>query len=175
MIDASRPSPASPPSSAGAARRPQRWPGGTILCRHARLTKAGNPIFCAPSRAELAGRAPLRQTAGTDGKVIYSTREAAEAAARELESLGARPLRSYLCGRSRSGHFHLTTDTAVRPSTHSGRAVDPGAARPALGLTRAPGSRPVTSAPITPNRPAPRRPPRCRGTPRSPGRRRRRR
>jgi hypothetical protein len=96
-----------------------------ILCRHARLTKAGRPIFCAPSRAELAGRAPLRQSAGTDGKVIYSTREAAEAAARELESMGARPLRSYLCGRSRSGHFHLTTDTAARPSTHQGRVSIP--------------------------------------------------
>jgi hypothetical protein len=96
-----------------------------ILCRHARLTKAGRPIFCAPSRAELAGRAPLRQSAGTDGKVIYSTREAAEAAARELESLGARPLRSYLCGRSRSGHFHLTNDTAARPSTHQGRVSIP--------------------------------------------------
>jgi hypothetical protein len=96
-----------------------------ILCRHARLTKAGRPIFCAPSRAELTGRAPLRQSAGTDGKVIYSTREAAEAAARELESLGARPLRSYLCGRSRSGHFHLTTDTAARPSTHQGRVPIP--------------------------------------------------
>ncbi len=96
-----------------------------ILCRHARLTKAGRPIFCAPSRAELAGRAPLRQSAGTDGKVIYSTREAAEAAARELESLGARPLRSYLCGRSRSGHFHLTTDTAARPNTHQGRVPIP--------------------------------------------------
>jgi hypothetical protein len=96
-----------------------------ILCRHARLTKAGRPIFCAPSRAELAGQAPLRQSAGTDGKVIYSTREAAEAAARELESLGARPLRSYLCGRSRSGHFHLTTDTAARPSTHQGRVSIP--------------------------------------------------
>jgi hypothetical protein len=91
-----------------------------ILCRHARLTRGGNPIFCAPSRAERAGRVPLRQTRGTDGKVIYSTREAAEAAARELEALGARPLRSYLCGRSRTGHFHLTTDTAVRPTTHRG-------------------------------------------------------
>ena len=82
-----------------------------ILCRHARLTKAGRPVFCAPSRAELTGRAPLRQSAGTDGKVIYPTREAAEAAARELESLGARRLRPYLCARSRHGHFHLATDT----------------------------------------------------------------
>jgi hypothetical protein len=54
-----------------------------------------------------------RQSRGTDGKVIYSTRESAEAAARELESLGARYLRSYRCGRSRGGHYHLTTDTAV--------------------------------------------------------------
>ena len=52
---------------------------------------------------------------GTDGKVIYPTREAAEAAARELESLGARRLRPYLCARSRHGHFHLTTDRAAVP------------------------------------------------------------
>ena len=56
----------------------------------------------------------LRAGAGTDGKVIYPTREAAEAAARELESLGARRLRPYLCARSRHGHFHLATDT-TRP------------------------------------------------------------
>lgn len=87
-----------------------------VLHRHARLTKAGRPVFCTPSQAEIAGVAKLRQGRGTDGKVIYSTREAAESAARELEALGARTLRSYLCGRSRSGHFHLATDTA-RPLT----------------------------------------------------------
>ncbi len=114
-----------PPSSCPCSARRRRSARRAILCRHARLTKAGGPIFCAPSRAELDGRAPLRQSSGTDGKVIYSTREAAEAAARELESLGARPLRSYLCGRSRSGHFHLTTDTAARPSTHQGRLSIP--------------------------------------------------
>jgi hypothetical protein len=85
-----------------------------VLFRHARLTKAGRPVFCRPSRAELEGRVLPRQNPGSDGKVIYSTRDAAEAAARELESLGARPLRSYLCGRSRGGHFHLTTDAAPR-------------------------------------------------------------
>ena len=95
----------------------------------------GRPIFCAPSRAELAGRAPLRQSAGTDGKVIYSTREAAEAAARELESLGARPLRSYLCGRSRRGHFHLTTDTAAPPEHAQGRLSIPAPRDRLLGLT----------------------------------------
>jgi hypothetical protein len=85
-----------------------------VLHRHARLTKNGRPIFCRPSRAEIEGSVLPRQSRGTDGKVIYPTREAAEAAARELEMLGARVLRSYLCGRSRGGHFHLTTDTAVR-------------------------------------------------------------
>lgn len=86
-----------------------------VLHRHARLTNAGRPVFCTPSRAEIAGVVALRQGRGTDGKVIYPTREAAEAAARELEALGSRALRSYLCGRSRSGHFHLATDTAHRP------------------------------------------------------------
>jgi hypothetical protein len=87
---------------------------GEVILRHARLMKNGRPVFCTPSRAEIAGTAPLRQTRGTDGKVIYSTREAAEAAARELEQLGANYLRAYLCGRSRSGHYHLTTDTTPR-------------------------------------------------------------
>jgi len=85
-----------------------------VLHRHARLTRSGRPIFCAPSRAELRGAVIPRQGRGTDGKVIYPTREAAEAAARELEELGARPLRPYLCGRSRNGHFHLTTDGGAR-------------------------------------------------------------
>jgi hypothetical protein len=86
-----------------------------VLHRHARLTNAGRPVFCTPSQAEIAGVVALRQGRGTDGKVIYPTREAAESAARELEGLGARALRSYLCGRSRSGHFHLAT--AHRPLT----------------------------------------------------------
>lgn len=87
-----------------------------VLHRHARLTKSGRPVFCTPSQAEMAGVVALRQGRGTDGKVIYSTREDAESAARELETLGARHLRSYLCGRSRSGHFHLATDSR-RPLT----------------------------------------------------------
>lgn len=85
-----------------------------VLHRHARLTRNGRPIFCAPSQAELRGAVIPRQGRGTDGKVIYSTREAAEAAARELEDLGTRPLRSYVCGRSRHGHYHLTSDNAAR-------------------------------------------------------------
>ncbi len=94
-----------------------------VLHRHAKLMRNGRPVFCTPSVAELSGRVPARQSPGTDGKVIYPTREAAEAAARELEALGARTLRSYVCGRSRRGHFHLTTDTAIRAGS---AAVQPG-------------------------------------------------
>jgi hypothetical protein len=87
---------------------------GEVLMRHARLASSGRPVFCTPSRAELAGVVSPRAGRGTDGKVIYPTREAAEAAARELEVLGARSLRAYRCSRSRRGHFHLTTDSAPR-------------------------------------------------------------
>jgi hypothetical protein len=87
---------------------------GDVLLRHARLASSGRPVFCTPSRAELAGVVSPRAGRGTDGKVIYPTREAAEAAARELEALGARSLRAYRCGRSRRGHFHLTTDSTPR-------------------------------------------------------------
>jgi hypothetical protein len=85
-----------------------------VLHRHAKKMKNGRPVFCTPSVAEMSGRVAPKQSRGTDGKVIYPTREAAEAAARELEALGARALRSYVCGRSRRGHFHLTTDTGAR-------------------------------------------------------------
>ena len=85
-----------------------------VLHRHAKKMKNGRPVFCTPSVAEVSGRVPAKQSRGTDGKVIYPTREAAEAAARELEALGARALRPYVCGRSRRGHFHLTTDSSVR-------------------------------------------------------------
>ena len=87
---------------------------GEVLLRHARLARSGRPVFCTPSRAEIAGTVALRQGRGTSGKVIYGSREDAEAAARELETLGAHRLRAYLCNRSRGGHFHLTTDTTPR-------------------------------------------------------------
>ncbi len=88
---------------------------GEVVLRHARLTGRGRPTFCSPTRAEQSGAVWLGTGSGTDGKVIYPTREAAEAAARELEALGARRLRPYLCARSRHGHFHLATDTSRLP------------------------------------------------------------
>ena len=107
-----------------------------MLHRHAKLMKNGRPVFCTPSRAEMTGRVPPRQSRGTDGKVIYPTREAAEAAARELEALGAGALRSYMCGRSRRGHFHLTTDADGASAPRSPRlASGPRHARPGPGGT----------------------------------------
>lgn len=110
-----------------------------VLHRHARLGAAGRPVFCTPSRAEIAGVVALRQGRGTDGKVIYDTREAAESAARELEALGARTLRSYLCGRSRRGHFHLATAgrgavPRQRSCSHGESHVDMPYPRPAENL-----------------------------------------
>jgi hypothetical protein len=115
-----------------------------VLHRHAKLMRNGRPVFCTPSLAELAGRVPAKQSRGTDGKVIYPTREAAEAAARELEALGARTLRSYVCGRSRRGHYHLTTDTGHRvvPAPRPATAVESAAGevpdRPANPVTHLP-------------------------------------
>jgi hypothetical protein len=91
---------------------------GDVVLRHARLTGRGRPTFCSPTRAEQTGVVHLRSGSGTDGKVIYPTREAAEAAAHELEGLGARRLRPYLCARSRHGHYHLTTDRTAARHVH---------------------------------------------------------
>jgi len=109
-----RPMPTAPSPVVPAQRGVRDAARGEVLLRHARLASSGRPVFCTPSRAELAGVVSPRAGRGTDGKVIYPTREAAEAAARELEALGARSLRAYRCGRSRRGHFHLTTDSTPR-------------------------------------------------------------
>lgn len=87
-----------------------------VIVTYARLRPNGKPMFCRPSRLELEGAIPRRQGERTDGKVIYDSRQNAEAAGREMEKLGADPLRSFACNRSRNGHFHLTRDTA-RPRT----------------------------------------------------------
>jgi hypothetical protein len=99
--------PAPPARTRGPVRDRDR---AQVLLRHARLLRSGRPMCCRPSRAEITGAAPRRQGRGTDGKVIYPDRAAAEAAARELEAMGSRRMRAYACHRSRSGHFHLATD-----------------------------------------------------------------
>lgn len=88
-----------------------------ILMRHARLDRTGRRwLACQPSREELRARVDqvhLRDgrtaSPGTDGKVIYDTREAAAEAAKELAALfGIAPHRPHRCSRARHGHFHLT-------------------------------------------------------------------
>lgn len=80
-----------------------------IIARYA-SKQDGKVLFCQPSLAELAGEMPRWPAAGSDGKVIYPTEAAAEAAAREFAAIGADPQEAYLCPRSPSGqsHAHLT-------------------------------------------------------------------
>ena len=92
---------------------------GRVVARYARLMRSGRPEVCKPGRRERLVLDPRSAVFGSDGKVIYPDRDAAECAARELETLGGRPQRPYLCSRSRKGHFHLTTDHAAE----RGRAV----------------------------------------------------
>jgi hypothetical protein len=116
MFDSGQPQPlpAMPAVGIPAQRGVRDAARAEVLVRFARLATSGRPVFCTPSRAEKAGAVAPRAGQGTNGKVIYPTREAAEAAARELEGLGSRNLRAYLCPRSRRGHFHLTTDSTPR-------------------------------------------------------------
>lgn len=80
-----------------------------VIVRYARLKGDGTPVFCQASRAERDRQ--RHRDWGSEGKPIYPDLAAAEAAARELEALGARPMYAYECPRSRSGHHHLSTDT----------------------------------------------------------------
>lgn len=95
-------------------RRPVRDPArAEVVLRHARLRSDGGPQFCRPTRAEATGLVGRRQGTRGDGKVIYPDRESAEEAAREFETLGSMPMRSYRCNRSHHGHYHLTRDVAA--------------------------------------------------------------
>ncbi|RZT87099.1 hypothetical protein EV383_4006 [Pseudonocardia sediminis] len=129
--------PAANPGMIPAARTPvqglESLPGGRgiadaergrVLVRYARLMRSGRPEVCRPGRRELEGD-PRIQAVGSDGKVIYPDRDAAESSARELEHLGSRPQRAYLCRRSKRGHFHLTTDLVVERRRESLGSVIP--------------------------------------------------
>jgi hypothetical protein len=78
-----------------------------VIIKYARLRTDGKPQFCLPTRAEREGN--VRRDWGTDNKVIFPDRDAAQAAARELEALGSRAMTVYECDRSRHGHHHLRT------------------------------------------------------------------
>jgi hypothetical protein len=78
-----------------------------ILRKYARV-REGRPVFCGPSRDEKRGRADYGIV--RNGKVIFDTREQAEAACTALRELTGEMLRPYACPRSRHGHHHLTHD-----------------------------------------------------------------
>lgn len=95
-----------------------------VIARYAKQRKDGRgPILCKPSRAETAGQMPYRERPGNTGKVAYPDRATAEACARELEALGADPLRSFPCRRSDSGHHHLTRDYPAIKRRQQGSAA----------------------------------------------------
>lgn len=81
-----------------------------IWKKYARLTKAGKPIRCRPSKVEINQPFQRVMPEGTDGKIIYDTRQNAQLAANEFFRLTRTFQSPYRCRRSRSGHYHLHTD-----------------------------------------------------------------
>lgn len=68
--------------------------------KYARKHRNGTVMRCTPGRYE--------ETPRSVGKVIYDSREAAEAARRELERLSTSVKHEiYECHRSKTGHLHL--------------------------------------------------------------------
>lgn len=101
------------PQGKGALRRHREKVRARNLRRaaihqHARITTGGKPMLCTPTRAEKAGLAPRITDPGNDNKVIYDTREQAEACARTLEAIGLPLMHAYQCKRGKRGHHHLT-------------------------------------------------------------------
>lgn len=90
-----------------------------ILRRYARM-REGRPVFCGPSRLEKEQRADYGII--RNGKVIFDTREQAEAAAAALLGLTGEMFRPYACPRSRHGHHHLTHDRS--PANRRARGKD---------------------------------------------------
>lgn len=81
-----------------------------ILARHCRLSPAGRPLECAPSKAEQKNPEKHWRWQGNDEKVILIDLEHAQDCARELAALyGEPPMRPYECPRTRRGHYHLTS------------------------------------------------------------------
>lgn len=87
-----------------------------ILDRFARLKPSGKPVLCVPTRAELSGGRPRVNTPGNDGKIIFDTRELAEACAKEFLAVGGVPQIAYRCNRGKRGHHHLRRETSTAKS-----------------------------------------------------------
>lgn len=83
-----------------------------LVRRHARLDRRGKPVKCVPNAAERDGIVSDRQAQGSDFKVIFDSREAAEAFCAEVHAAGLERMRAYPCGRSRHGHHHVSRRSA---------------------------------------------------------------
>lgn len=86
-----------------------------VLDKHCRRSNNGRIQFCAVSQKERDRARAEGRRIGDEGKPIFPDRASAEAAARELEALGARPMYAYECKRSRRGHHHISTDESRLP------------------------------------------------------------
>jgi len=83
--------------------------------RHARPLPPQNrqPMRCVPTQPEVVGVRDRIAPPGNDDKVIFDSRESANACAEELAALGGTRLRPYECPRHKPHkppHWHLTTD-----------------------------------------------------------------
>ncbi len=102
------------PAADEAARR-------AIVDRYARMFKGRTtgemiPELCQPKQDEVTTER------GGKRKGIYPDEAAAEAAARELTALYPdEPQRVYPCPRSRTGHYHVSTDNHARKLRARGR------------------------------------------------------
>lgn len=86
-----------------------------ILARYARrMTPGGKRLMrCIPTQDERAGLVESRTTPGNTDKLIFDTRDQANACALEMTALTGVAMRPYHCPRhrpGRDGHWHLTTD-----------------------------------------------------------------
>lgn len=85
-----------------------------ILWKHARKQPNGKPVRCTPSDREIrVGGIARKELAGTDHKLIFDTRDIARMAAYDIEIATGYLLTEYQCRRSKSGHYHLTTDNSA--------------------------------------------------------------
>ncbi len=77
--------------------------------QYARVRGSHNWIVarCGPCKLEELGLDVGAR--GSNRKVIYDTREQAEAAGLKLKELDGKDYMPYLCRRSKRGHYHLTT------------------------------------------------------------------
>lgn len=81
-----------------------------VIKTYARRQRDGMPMKCEPGELERYGAKPRKNRVGNDGKIIYDTRESAEACAATLRERFGDRLYVYPCDRSKTGHHHLATD-----------------------------------------------------------------